>query len=178
MEWSARPGPMRSIADGPSRPRRARTRWTSLLLRASTRPGRTSRGRRGIDHGAVPMLDQLAVADAEGVKRKYLVKRSCRCGGILSIVPVNDRHEIALGHHDLEGIPGRRLRTSGRWGWRLASPRAPSRTALPRATESRLEVFVVAEPGFLAALEERGVVLLVGWIGESQTISVRREERH
>src|SRR5690349_2590272 len=102
MEWSARCGPLRSIAEGPSRPRERGRDGTSLLS-ASTRAGRTGRCWR-IDHGAIPMLDQLAVAHAERVERKHLVKRSRRCGRILSIVPVDDRYEIALGHHDLEGI--------------------------------------------------------------------------
>src|SRR4030095_2004310 len=68
----------------------------------------------GIDHRAVPMFDQLAVADTERVEGEDLVEGPGRGGRILAIVSMDDRHEIAFGHHDLEGIPRRRLRTRRR----------------------------------------------------------------
>src|SRR5262245_46201396 len=116
------------------------------LLRPAPRRGSPSRRRRWVDHGAIPMLNQLAIAHPEGVEREHLVERSGGRRGVLSIVPVDDRHEITFGHHDLERIPRRRLRTRRRWCWCLATASAAARTSLPRTTESRLEVLIVAEP--------------------------------
>ena len=67
--------------------------------------------RRRIDHGTIPVFDQLAVAHAECVEREDFVERAGCRGRILTEVLVNDRHEIALRHDDLEWIALRRLRS-------------------------------------------------------------------
>src|SRR4030095_1509903 len=123
----------------------------------------TSSGCWRIDHRSVPMLDQLAVAHAKGVEREHLVERAWRGGRILAVVLVNDRHQIAFGHHDLERVAGRRLRTFGRPTTAPTSA-TPTRPAGTWATEARFEVLVVTQLRFASALDERGVVLLIGRI--------------
>src|SRR5438093_10963472 len=95
----------------------------------------TSSGRGRVDDRTVPVFDQLAVSHAEDIEGKHFVPRPRSRRRILAVILMDNRDEVAFGHDDFQGIPGRRLRTG-----RLSTTcRAAGCSALRGAAESRLE---------------------------------------
>lgn len=57
----------------------------------------------------VPVLDDFSIFHPVGVEGKSLVELAWLRRGILTIDPVNNGHDVALGQHDLRPISIRRF---------------------------------------------------------------------
>src|SRR5262249_44275345 len=136
-----------------------RTRHTQATMIAGAKYFMLVRvGRRRVDHGAIPVLDEFAVSHAEGVEGEQLVKFAGLRSGILAIILMDHGHHVAFCRHDFEWISRRRLRTGC-----LTSSRSAA-TCL--GEESTLEFVVIAHLVLLGTLLEGGIVLLIAWIGK------------
>ena len=122
-------------------------------------------GRRG-NHGAIPVLNQLSVPDAERVERVDFIKPTRLRGRILPIGLVNHGHQVAFGGDDFQHISLGRTRPI-----RCSPASAPACAS----REGVLEFLVIADFLLLGTLLECGIVLNVARIGKRHTVGAGRK---